>query len=142
MHSNLCAVLQGTLEEANGHGSVLVRKDALQVRNAPFLMFLWLQLTSARLFNIARMKGKTLWATGMMELLWRQGRLTDRLSSFSLICDRCKWWQVLGHWYECSWDGVGPLKRGFLQVGRVHPSERWTKICHSTTIQLDIFQGI
>ena len=24
--------------------------------------------------------------------------------------------QVLGHWYECSWDGVGPLKRGFLQA--------------------------
>lgn len=41
MQSNLSSVLQGTLEEANGHGSVLVRKDALQVRNAPFFLMFW-----------------------------------------------------------------------------------------------------
>lgn len=61
---------KGTLEEANGHGSVLVRKDALQDEGKNSLGY------------------------------WDDGTPVE----------------VLGHWYECSWDGVGPLKRGFLQA--------------------------
>ena len=117
VQSNLSSVLQGTLEEANGHGSVLVRKDALQVRNAPFFLMFWgFTDISPTTFQF--------WLPGWREKLsgllgwWNScgGLRKHRLSSCVFYMQTVRLVQVLGHWYECSWDGVGPLKRGFLQA--------------------------
>lgn len=61
---------KGKLEEANGHGSVLVRERAIQDEGKNSL-----------------------------------GYLDDGTDV-----------EVMGHWYECTWEGVGPLKRGFVQA--------------------------
>lgn len=61
---------KGKLREANGHGSVMVRKEATQDEGKNSLGF-----------------------------------LDDGTDV-----------QVMGHWYECTWEGVGPLKRGFVMA--------------------------
>ncbi|CAE7197400.1 unnamed protein product [Symbiodinium natans] len=61
---------KGKLEEANGHGSVLVREKAVQDEDDNSL-----------------------------------GYLDDGTDV-----------EVMGHWYECTWEGVGPSKRGFVHV--------------------------
>lgn len=61
---------KATLLEANGHGSVMVRKNAVQDEGKNALGFL---------------------DDGMQV-------------------------EVMTHWFECSWEGAGPSKRGFIQA--------------------------